>query len=439
MMGGESKKIGPFLAIMLVASTMIGSGVFLLPASLAAVGSISILAWVAATIGAGILAGVFSWLAVLNPGTPGLFSYIRDAFGAATGFVAAVLYAVSTLVACVAIALAVTGYLGVFVPTIAKPPGLTIGTVAILWILIAANIAGPRFVARLQSWTMALGLAPVVLVALGGWFYFHGATFAASWNVTGEAPLAVLPGATVMVFWAFLGIETAIVLSTRVRNPARDVPIGTIGGLAVAAMIYMAACSAIMGILPGDVLAKSSAPFADAVVPMLGASVAGLVALSAMLKASGTLGSTVLLTAETAESDSVLRQISPAGPRHADKVTRMTLIAIGGLGSLVAIASTSPTLVRQFTIVTNIAVVLNLVVYGAGSLALVRLSGRLPRRSRIRAQGLGAAGTVFSAALIAASEADLLIWSAVATLAAVLAYWAANARRAQHLARVRGA
>lgn len=438
-MSGESKKIGPFLAIMLVASTMIGSGIFLLPASLAAVGSMSILAWIAATIAAGVLAGVFSCLAVLNPGTPGLFSYIRDAFGPAAGFVVAALYAVSTLVACVAIALAVAGYLGVFVPPIAKAPGLTAGTVAILWVLIAANIAGPRFVARLQSCTMVLGLAPVLLVALGGWFYFRGATFAASWNVTGQAPLAVLPRATVMVFWAFLGIETAIVLSTRVRNPARDVPIGTLGGLAVAAVIYMAACSAIMGILPAGVLARSAAPFADAVVPMLGASVAGLVALSAMLKASGTLGSTVLLTAETAESDSVLRHVSPAGPRQADKVTRTTLVVAGVLGSLVAIASTSPTLVRQFIIVTNIAVVLALVGYGTGSLALLRLSGRLPRRTRIWAQGLGIAGAVLSAALIAASEADLLIWSAVAILAAALAYWAANVRRTQQLGKLRGA
>lgn len=436
MTSGEGKRVGPFLAIMLVASTMIGSGIFLLPASLAAVGSISILAWIAATLGAGILGGVFSWLAVLNPRTTGLFSYIRDAFGPGAGFVAAVLYAVSTLVACVAIALAVAGYLSVFVPAIAGPRGLTLGTIAILWVLVAANIAGPRFVARLQGGTMVLGLAPVLLVAIGGWFYFSGATFAAAWNVTGQAPLAVVPRATVMVFWAFLGIETAIILSPRVRNPARDVPIGTLGGLAVAAVVYMAACSAIMGILPAGVLVKSSAPFADAVVPMLGASVAGLVALSAMLKASGTLGSVVLLTAETAESDSVLREISAAGPRHADRVATMTLVGIGFLGSLIAVASTSPSLVRQFTIVTNLAVVLNLFAYGAGSLALLRLSGQLPPRHRTGARILGLAGGVFSAALIASSEADLLIWSASAILAAALVYWSVTVRCGQ-LARAR--
>lgn len=120
-------------------------------------------------------------------------------------------------------------------------------------------------------------------------------------------------------------------------------------------------------------------------------------------------------------------------------MTRTTLVGIGVLGSLVALGSTSPTLVRQFIIVTNIAVVLALVTYGTGSLALLRLSGRLPRRTRIWAQALGVAGAVLSVVLIASSEADLLIWSAVAILAAAFAYWAANARRTQSLARLPGA
>ena len=105
-------------------------------------------------------------------------------------------------------------------------------------------------------------------------------------------------------------------LAKRVRNPARDVPIASFAGLAIASAIYISACAAIMGILPVSALAKSSAPFADAVVPMLGASVAALVALCAMLKASGTLGAVILLVAETAESESVLGQIEARRARR---------------------------------------------------------------------------------------------------------------------------
>ncbi|MGA9796738.1 MAG: amino acid permease [Rhizomicrobium sp.] len=433
-MTDDRKKLGPVLAMMIVATAMIGSGVFLLPASLGAVGSISIFSWVAAMLGAGLIGGVFCWLAVINPGTQGLFSYIRDAFGPCAGFVTGAVYWAGCLVGMVAIALAVTGYLSVFVPAVAKPPGTTIATIAIIWLLIGANMVGPHFVARMQSWILPIGLAPVLLVAIGGWFYFHPAIFAASWNVTGESFLAVVPRTTVVVFWAFLGIEGAIVISKRVRNPARDVPIATLGGLAVAAVVYIAASAAIMGILPAAVLAKSSAPFADAVVPMLGASVAGVVALCAMIKAAGTLGATTLATVETAACESVLGHMRKAPPpQSSHRVSTSNLIFTGVLASLVTILSASPTIARQFTVVTNVSVVLIVLAYGAASLALLRLSGALPRETRMWARALGVAAAMFSVVLIAVSEADLLIWSVGAVIIALLVFWSARLRQAKPL------
>jgi arginine:agmatine antiporter len=432
----DDRKIGPFLATMVVASTMIGSGVYLLPASLAAIGSITILAWLAAAAGAALIGGVFAWLALLNPRTSGLFSYIRDAFGPLAGFVVGALYWASCVVAAVAVALAVTGYLGVLVPFVATPAGMTISTVGVLWLFVGANLLGPRFVARLQSWSMLLGLVPVLLAAIGGWFWFHGSIFAASWNVSGHSAFAVLPRATVMVFWAFLGMETAIILAIRVRNPLRDVPVGTLAGLLVAALLYVAASAAIMGLLPAAILAKSTAPFADAIAPMLGASVAGAIALCAMLKACGTLGSTLLLTVETAESDSVLGVIRPrVAAEVAPRVSLANLVFTGVLTSLVALASASPTLARQFTIVTNVAVVLSLMVYGAAALTLLRLSRALSPSRRFWAQITAAGGALFSFALIAASEPDLLIWSVGSVILATLAYFILRSRRLRPAAR----
>jgi arginine:agmatine antiporter len=424
------KKIGPFLATMLVASTMMGSGIFLLPASLGAIGSISILSWIIATLGAACLAFVFAALAMADPSRPGLFSYIRDAFGPGSAFVVGALYWASCAIANVAIALALSGYLSVFIPAVAKPPGIAIATIAFLWLSLGINAIGPRFVAQVQSWVLPLGLVPVFLVAIFGWFYFHPATFLASWNVSGQSAFAAVPRATVMVFWAFVGLEAAIVLATRVRNPARNVPIATVGGLAIAATIYIAACAAIMGILPASVLAKSSAPFADAVAPMLGSIVAGVVALCAMLKASGTLGSTTLLTLDTAESESVAGQ-ARHGFVQGDKPSFPNIVFTGVLTSLVTIASASPTLARQFTIVTDVCVVLTVLVYGAAALALLRLSGALPRKTQLWVRPLAVTGTLFSAALIAVSEADLLICSAAAILAALVAYLSIRFRRMQ--------
>lgn len=432
------KKLGPVLATLVVASTMIGSGIFLLPASLGAVGSISILSWLFATAGAALIAGVFCWLSQADPHAKGLFSYIRNAFGPSVGFMVGALYWVSCLIACVAIALAITGYLSVFIPSVAKQPASNMATVAIIWLLVAANIVGPRFVAGMQGWSLALGLAPVLLAAIGGWFFFHAETFLASWNVTGGNPAIVVPRATVTAFWAFLGLESAIVLSVRVRNPGRDVAIGTLGGVGMAALIYIAASAALMGMLPAAALAKSAAPFADAFAPVLGASVAGAVALCAIIKASGTLGSTTLLTVETAECESVLGQMRLAA-RETHRASTPNLILTGALASIVAIASESPTLVRQFTIVTNLAVVVSLLAYGAASLALLRLSAALPGRRRLFARATGIAAALFSAALIASSERIVLLWTAgaiVLTLALYVCMRVYQGQRALRAARV---
>ena len=419
----QHKKIGPFLATMVVTGSMIGSGVFLLPASLGAIGSISIVGYLVAAVAAALIGGVFALLAIANPGTGGLFSYIRDALGPCAGFVAGVLYWASCLVASVAIALAIAGYLSVFVPVVAKPPGLTIATIAIVWLFVGANFLGPRFVARIQSWTIVLGLAPVLFVAIGGWFFFHAGTFVASWNVSGQTDLAILPRATVIAFWAFLGLESAIILAVRVQNPLRDVPIGTLGGLAVATIVYLAASAAIMGMLPAAALAKSSAPFADAIVPVLGAVFAGAVALCAMLKASGTLAASLLLTVETADCESVLGRMRTAPlvqPAH--RASFANLMFTGVLTSLLVVLSVSPTLARQFTIVTNASVVLSVAVYLASGVALLRLSGALPGPIRVLSRIVAALCTLFCVALIAASEMPSLVGSAVVIAVALVVY-----------------
>lgn len=425
----DTKKFGPFLATMVVASSMIGSGVFLLPASLGAIGSISIVGYLLAALAASLIGGVFALLAIANAQTAGLFSYVRDAFGLCAGFVSGALYWASCLVAAVAIALAVAGYLSVFVPVVAKPPGLTVATIAIIWFFIGANFVGPRFIAAMQSWSVLLGLFPVLLAALGGWFFFHGATFSASWNVSGQSDLATLPGATVIAFWAFLGMESAIVLAVRVRNPRRDVPIGTLGGLAVATVIYIAASAALMGMLPASALAKSSAPFADAFVPVLGAAFAGAVALCAMLKASGTLAATVLLTVETADCESVLGRMRTALPiRPAHRASFANLMFTGVLTSLLVVISVSPTLARQFTIVTNASVVLSLAVYLASALALLRLAPALPRALRVWSRIVAVLCALVCMALIAASETASLIGSAAFIALALVAYFAVHLR-----------
>ena len=433
-------KLGPFLATMVVMGGMIGSGIYMLPASLGTFGSISIIGWALAAAGATMLGGVFSFLAILRPNSAGLFAYISESLGPGTGFVVGVLYWASGWVGTVPIAVAATGYLSFFFPQIANAPGSTLATLGLLWLSVVANIIGPKLVARIGGWTLTFGLAPVLLVSVAGWFYFHPSIFMASWNVTHASVWSVAPSTAVIVFMGFLGIEFASIIVPLVKNPARNVPIATLGGLACAAIIYLASGAVIMGILPAAVLAKSSAPFAVAAAPILGSVVAGAVAFCAMFKSSGTVGVSVLVAAETARSDAVLGHILPHKiNKPAAKASATNLIFLGAIMSVVTVASTSASLGRQFAILANVTVVLSMAVYATTSLVLLRVSGEVTgaKRHFIRACAVGAG--LFSCGMIVVSEADLLIWSGLALVFALIAYWAFRLRPSRRMVSTSGA
>ena len=85
-MKSKPKKLGLFMLIALVCGNMIGSGVFLLPSSLAALGSISLWSWAVTGFGALILALLFAKMSILVPYSGGPFAYAYAAFGEFIGF-----------------------------------------------------------------------------------------------------------------------------------------------------------------------------------------------------------------------------------------------------------------------------------------------------------------------------------------------------------------
>ena len=110
----SSRGLGFWMATALVVGNMIGSGIFLLPSSLAPYGSISIVGWIFTAIGAMLLALVFARLARYYPQTGGPYAYSRLAFGDFVGFQTAWGYWINIWVGNAAIAVAFAGYLAVF-------------------------------------------------------------------------------------------------------------------------------------------------------------------------------------------------------------------------------------------------------------------------------------------------------------------------------------
>ncbi len=209
------------------------------------------------------------------------------------------------------------------------------------------------------------------------------------------------------------------------RQPERNVPVAAIGGVALSAVIYILASAVMFGLLPADELARSTAPFASAAGRALGAAALGLVAVCAFLKAAGTLGGWILVTAETTRSSAVLGFFPRTLARtRRDGTPVPALVLTVVLTTLAALASTSPTLGRQFAVLINVAVVLSMVVYAYCCIALARISREAgPGPARFWALGCGVAGTLFCIWVIATCEPQLLLVSA-GLLAAAVPAWA---------------
>ena len=219
---------------------MIGSGVYLLPVTLASTGSSSVIGWGICGLGALTLALVFSGLGRFYPDADGLSDYTRRGLGRFAGYQTALFFWASCLVGNVAVAVAGTGYLAVFFPALKTPLWGTVCNLTLIWLMTGAYIVGTRVAARVGALTLLVGLVPIAMGVAAGVVAFSPETFAASWRPD-DMPLAQsVPASLVVIFWAFLGVESAAVLSGSVKHPERDVGRASVAGVALALVVYVA-------------------------------------------------------------------------------------------------------------------------------------------------------------------------------------------------------
>jgi arginine:agmatine antiporter len=422
------RKIGPVLATGLVAGNIIGSGVFLLPATLGAVGSVSVIGWVIATLGAFATTAVFAQLGRVAASPEGLVGYAGAGLGRFAGFAMAVVYWMGAWVGTVAMAVAVAGYFVVFAPALAKPLPLALTAVAAIWLLTLVNIFGARAATRLSTVSLVAGLLPIVSVALIGWAWFDPKVFTASWNVSGHSDIDAVKASMISVFWAYTGFESAAVASSVVRDPQRNVAIATYAGTGLAALVYIAASAALMGMAPARELAASTAPFAFAAGRVLGPVAAVVVAACALAKTCGTACGWVLVVAESARAGA---NVYLAPGRFAGRDGRLPvriLLAMAVVMSAAALLTVSPSLGKQFGVLINVSTVWVIVPYIVCCGALWRLSAPLTAAARTASRTAAVVALGFNVWLLTTSDA-VTLWATVILAVAVVILWLAIARR----------
>ncbi|HEU5252050.1 MAG TPA: amino acid permease [Solirubrobacterales bacterium] len=296
--GAEAPKLkrsmGVWMATALVIGNMVGSGIFLLPASLAAVaGPISIFGWIFTGIGAMLLALVFSRLGRAMPQTGGPYAYARRAFGDFIGFQTAWGYWIAAWAGNAAIAVAFVGYLAVFWGDLGTNNLLAaLVGIGVIWLLTFVNILGTRESGAVQVVTTVLKFVPLAVIGVIGLFFIESDNLSpfsphGSWSaISAAAPLTL---------WAFIGLESATVAAGEVKDPEKNIPRATVYGTLAATVVYIIGTIAVMGVIPTDTLANSTSPFADAAGVMFGGSWGKVIALVAMASTFGALNGWILL------------------------------------------------------------------------------------------------------------------------------------------------
>lgn len=414
------RSLGLAATTSIVIGNMVGSGVFLLPASLAAYGVYSIWGWAASTVGALLLARVFSRLSRRAPLAGGPYAYPREVFGDFAGFLLAWMYWVSIAASVAGIAVAFASYLGPLVPVLGTHPRAGAGlAIAATWLLTGVNILGVRAAGRLQLITVVLKITPLLVFAVWGIFYFNPHLFAAG-GTAHSAPAAINATAA-LTMWAFLGLECATIPADHVKDPERTIPRATLYGTAIAAAFYILCTTAVMGIIPAGALANSNAPFADAAKLIWGGWAGNLIAGAAIVSCFGALNGWILMSGQFPQAAARDDLFPKLFARESERGTPAAgLLVCSALATLMIVMNYSRGLVATFNVIILIATFFTLVPYMLCSMAELLLG----RGDGARKRNIVLASLAFAFALwaTAGTGTDTLYWGTLLMLAGLPLY-----------------
>lgn len=368
----KNNKMGVVQLTILTAVNMMGSGIIMLPTKLAEVGTMSILSWFVTALGSLALAFAFSKCGLISSRAGGMGGYAEYAFGKSGNFIANYTYSISLLIANIAIAISAVGYGSDLFSVVLSPIGVCVATIIILWITTICNFGGARITGRIGSVTVWGVIIPVVGLSIFGWFWFSPSLYIDSWNPHQMHFFSAVSTSISMTLWAFLGLESACANADAVENPQRNVPVAVFGGTLACAVIYILSTNVIAGIIPNDALLKSTAPFglafAHMFTPEVGKVIMGLMTLACI----GSLLGWQFTVAQVVKSSSDIGYF----PRVFSKETKsgapvVGMLILGGIQTLLALMTISPSLTKQFNSLVDLAVVTNLIPYVLSMAALI--------------------------------------------------------------------
>ena len=303
------RELGVGQASAIVVGTIIGSGIFLVPAEMMqAVGSARLvyLAWIVG--GLLSLAGAITYaeLGAMKPQAGGEYIYIRDAYGPLPAFLYAWTWFVVAKPGSIAtIATGIVRILGTFPalaffnqPALSAPLKITYGqlvaiaaAILITWLnYFGVKKAGEfQLVFTILKVVMIAGVAVVGFTAASGTWHNFSTSFP---GATGG--FAGFMAALVAALWAYDGWNDLNMVSGEIKQPERTIPIALIAGVAIVAVLYMLNNAAVQYVLPAQQIAASPRPSSEATAIAVGVWGAAIVSLGMGLSMLVTLNGTIM-------------------------------------------------------------------------------------------------------------------------------------------------
>lgn len=367
----QQNSIGIWLTGAIVVGTMIGSGIFMLPVSLAPLGANALAGWILSSAGAMCIAFALARLSRL--GGDGIQANVERQLGPVAGFVVAWAFWVSSWSAQGAVAIAGASALSFVSPAMSGDAFVMSVAIASVLFFTGLNALGVRVSGIASIVTIAIRLVPLAGVIL---VLAFRALDPRHLEQLAQAPSTVanLATATALTFFALTGFENATTPVGKVRNASRTIPRAIIGGTLFVAIVYLFASTAVQLLLPPQVVAKSPAPFADVIGVQWGGGAASLMAICIAVAAFGCLNALILGTGELGYAMGLRRDLPAVMARTMRGNTPVAAQVVGSaLSVFLILANSSRSGASLFKFVILLSTSAALVLYLAGAVAAWRL------------------------------------------------------------------
>jgi APA family basic amino acid/polyamine antiporter len=419
-------KIGLWTSTALVVGNMIGSGVFLLPASLGAFGTIGLLGWVGSSAGAICLALLFSHLSRSVPNAlGGPYAYTRVGLGDFAAYLVAWGYWISIWCTNAAIAVTFVSYSTVFVPALATNSFLAVATgLGAVWFLSWINTIGVKEAGAVQLITTILKLIPLLLVSFVGLFFMEWKNFEL-FNIGTTSNFSAITSTATLTLFAFLGLESATIPSGNIHEPEKTIPRATLYGTVLTIVVYVVGSVAVMGMIPADVLKNSNAPFADAAAMIWGDSARYWVAAGAIVSTFGALNGWILLQGQmpmAAARDRLFPEIFKLENKKGTPWVGIVISSV--LISALMMMNFTKGLTDTFTFMILLTTITVLVPYlfSAASFGIMLLQNKLWKKESISKLVLAALTAFFSIWAMVGSGQETVYWGFIAIVCGIPFY-----------------